>query len=271
MAGHRYTVAVVGGAGTWGRYYTRAYASHPECEIIALVDRARERRQAFAEHHGIERTYDSIEDLLATEIPDIVSASIPVAFIHDTVVACAEAGVKAVSCEKPFDYQLSRADETVRVCRERGTALGCGTAHWGDPFLAETVAWLREGQIGELTSVAIPGGLPIEASGGGCHSLALMRHVTGRDVEWVEGFTHPPEPTYAADEAEKETEIDCPAYGRLGLSGGIVCEIADPHREHSLPHQRVQEEGGDPPGPLVCHRRALPLRRDRLPRAGAPS
>ena len=233
MASEKTRVAVVGGAGTWGRFYTQAYAARADCEIIALVDRAQERRERFAAHYGIERTFDSIEELLAEEVPDVVSASIPVAYIHDTVIACAVAGVKAVSCEKPIDYQLSRADETVRICRERGTAFGCGTAHWGDPFLAETAAWLREGHIGALTGAAIPNGLNTEVSGGGCHSLVLMQLVTGLEVEWVEGVTHPPEPTYPAEEAEKETEIDRPAYGRLGLAGGIVCEVLDPHREHS--------------------------------------
>ena len=231
MAKDKCTVAVVGGAGTWGRFYTQAYAADPNCEIIALVDKAKDRREQFARHYGIERTCDSIEDLLATEVPDIVSAILPVAYIHDTVIACAEAGVKAVFCEKPLDYQLSRADETVRICREHGTAFGCGTAHWGDPFLEETVDWLREGHIGKLTAAAIPGGLPTEVSGGGCHTLVRMLFVTGMDVEWVEGSIHPPESTYANPEATKETEIDCPAWGRVGLSGGIVCDILDPKIE----------------------------------------
>ena len=225
------TVAVVGGAGTWGRFYTQAYAANPACEIIALVDKAKDRREQFASHYGINRTYDSIEELLATDTPDIVSAILPVAYTHDTVIACAQAGVKAVSCEKPLDYQLSRADETVRICRKRGTAFGCGTAHWGDPFLEETVNWLRAGHIGKLTTAAIPGGLPTEVSGGGCHPLVRMLYVTGMDVEWVEGSIHPPEPTYANPEAKKETEIDRPAWGCVGLSGGIVCDILDPKIE----------------------------------------
>ena len=33
-------VAVVGAAGTWGRYYLGAYAAHPEVELVALVDSA---------------------------------------------------------------------------------------------------------------------------------------------------------------------------------------------------------------------------------------
>ena len=51
--------------------------------------------------------------MLAREVPDVVSAILPVAHTHDVVIACAEAGVKVVSCEKPIDCDLARADETV--------------------------------------------------------------------------------------------------------------------------------------------------------------
>ena len=227
-------VAVVGGAGSWGRYYTRAYVAHPGCEVVALVDRARDRGQAFADHYGIAAVYGSVDELLQREVPDIVSAVLPVAHIHDAVIACAEAGVRVISCEKPIDYQLARADETLRVCRERGALLGCGTALYMLPYLPQTAAWIRAGNIGELTTVTIPGGLPTEAAGGGCHVLAMMRCLVGRDAEWAEGWTLPPEPGYPSPEAADETEVDRPAWGRIGLSGDLVCELPAPQQERRL-------------------------------------
>ena len=80
MTRKKYRVAIVGGAGTWGRFYTQAYAAHPECEIVALVDRAADRRDALAARYNIQATYARVEDLLAREIPDIVSAILPVAY-----------------------------------------------------------------------------------------------------------------------------------------------------------------------------------------------
>ena len=228
MPEKKYRVAVVGGAGTWGRHYLRAFAEHPDCEIVALVDRARDRRQAFAAHYGVEAVYDTVDELLARDVPDMVSAILPVAYTHDAVIACAEAGVKVVSCDKPIAVELARADAMVRVCRERGTAFGCGTGHWNAPYLPETVEWIRAGNIGALIAAAIPRGLVAEVSGGGCAELAQMRFLTGMEVEWVEGWTLPPEPGYRAAEATLDTEVDCPAWGRLGLSGGIVCEICKP-------------------------------------------
>ena len=231
MPEKKYRVAVVGGAGTWGRFYVRAFAEHPDCEIVALVDRARDRRQAFADRYGVKAVYDTVDELLARDVPDIVSAILPVAYTHDAVIACAEAGVRVVSCEKPIAVELARADEMVRICRERGTALGCGTGHWGVPYLPETVAWIRAGNIGRLRAAAIPRGLVNEVACGGCADLTQMRFLTGMEAEWVEGWTLPPEPGYRAPEATRDIEVDCPAWGRLGMSGDIVCEIARPSSE----------------------------------------
>ena len=66
----RYRVAVVGGAGSWGQDYMRAYATHPRAQLVALVDRSRDRRQAFADGYGIPQVFDDVEDLLAAEVPD---------------------------------------------------------------------------------------------------------------------------------------------------------------------------------------------------------
>ena len=230
----KYRVAVTGGAGTWGRKYLRAYANHPACEIVALVDRAEDRRQTFADRHNIGTVFDTLEDLLDREIPDIVSAILPTSHNPGVVIACAEAGVKVVSCEKPIAVELSQADEMVRICRERGTVFSCGSVYSGVPHLLETVDWIKAGNIGKLTAAAVPSGLPREVSGGGCVQLTLLQLVTGMEVEWVEGWTLPPEFGWMPLVETPSVEIDCPAYGRLGLSGDIVCEIPMPPTEQSV-------------------------------------
>ena len=229
----KYRVAVVGGAGTWGSRYLHAYANHPACEIVALVDRAKDRRQTFADRYGVETVFDTLEDLLAREIPDIVSAILPTSHNPDTVIACAEAGVKVVSCEKPIAVELSQADAMVRISQERGTVFSCGSVYSGVPYLLETVDWLRAGNIGKLIAAAIPSGLPREVSGGGCVQLTLLQALTGMEVEWAEGWTLPPESGWMPPVDISESEIDCPAYGHLGLSNGIVCEIPMPSTERS--------------------------------------
>ena len=240
----KYRVAVVGGAGTWGSRYLHAYANHPDCEIVALVDRAKDRRNDFADRYGIETVFDTLDDLLAREVPDIVSAILPTSHNPYTVIACAEAGVKVVSCEKPIAVELSQADAMVRVCRERGTVFSCGSVYSGVPHLLETIDWIAAGNIGKLTAAAIPSGLPREVSGGGCVQLTLLQALTGMEVEWVEGWTLPPDFDWMPPVDVSASEIDCPAYGRLGLSGGVVCEIpVPPEQGGSCPVMVTGENG----------------------------
>ena len=240
----KYRVAVVGGAGTWGSKYLHAYANHPDCEIVALVDRARDRRQTFADRYGIETVFDTLDELLAREIPDIVSAILPTSYNPDTVIACAEAGVKVVSCEKPIAVELSQADEMVRISRERCTVFSCGSVYSGVPHLLETIDWIRAGNIGKLTAAAIPSGLPREVSGGGCVQLTLLQALTGMEVAWVEGWTLPPDSDWMPPVEVSESEIDCPAYGRLGLSGDVVCEIPMPSEQGGSCPVAVTGENG---------------------------
>ena len=247
----KYRVAVVGGAGTWGSKYLHAYANHPDCEIVALVDRAKDRRHAFADRYGVETVFDTLEDLLAREVPDIVSAILPTSHNPDTVIACAEAGVKVVSCEKPIAVELSQADAMVRICRERGTVFSCGSVYSGFPYLLETIDWIGAGNIGKLTATAIPSGLPREVSGGGCVQLTLLPLLTGMEVEWVEGWTLPPDLDWMPPVDVSASEIDCPAYGRLGLSGGIVCEIPAPSEQGGSCPVRVTGEVGRYGSPVL--------------------
>ncbi len=227
MPDRKYRVAVVGGAGMWGRHYLRTYAEHPQCEVVGLVDRARERRDDFARRYGVSATFDTVEELLARTVPDIVSAVVPVGQNFPVVSTCAKAGVRVVSCEKPISASLAEADALVDVCRQHGTLLGCAQAAWATPYMRQVVAWIHAGNIGTLTSAALPGGLPVELSGAGCVQLAALRLVTRREVEWVEGWELPAVDGYVAP-GTPAIEADVPAYGRLGLSGGIVCEIGQP-------------------------------------------
>jgi len=106
--------------------------------------------------------------------------------------------------------------------------------------MPQVVDWIRAGNIGRLTAAAIPGGLPVEVSGGGCVQLAAVRILTGMEVEWVEGWVLPSEPGYVAPAGRPDIEADCPAYGRLGehrlcrsAGGGVVCRCGSMARRRA--------------------------------------
>ena len=127
--------------------------------------------------------------------------------------------------------------------------------HWSHPLSTEVFDWVRDGNIGEVASAAIPSGLGNEVCGGGCPQLASIRLLTGMEVAWVEGWALPPEPTYdvvpvGADPAE----ADCAAFGRLGFANGAVCRIGAPPQASTahplpadIPEDLLQEEAGQRP------------------------
>ena len=250
-------VAIVGAAGTWGRYYLGAYHANPACEIVALVDTALPRVRVLAERFGISAVFGTIDELLAVQVPDIVSAIVPVGQNVPVVAACANAGVRVVSCEKPIHWSLAEADALVELCRSTGTLFGCAQCQYAVPYMKECCEWVASGNIGEVVAAAIPGGIPTEVSGGGCPQLAAIRLLVGAEVSWVEGHSLPSEPTYdhlpeasAEIPDPKPHEADCPlAYGMLGFANGAVCTIpsvagsADDGSTPALPHDR-------PDGPL---------------------
>ncbi len=216
----KYRVAVAGGAGFWGAFYLRAFDLNPNCEIIALIETALDRREAFAAEYNIPAIYDSVEDLLKVEVPDIVSMVLPVSITYDAVLACADAGVPVIACEKPLSESLEKADEMVRICREKGISFICGTALWEIMHLDKVCGWVDEGHIGKIQSVSLLYGVPVYVSGNGCVTLNFLRYATGMEAEWVEGRTWPPEAA--------ETDEDCGISGTIGLSGGITCRIPEP-------------------------------------------
>lgn len=237
-------IAVAGGAGVWGRHYLKTFSEHPRCEVVALVDQS-DRRDRFAQHYEVPLVFDTVEELLTDHTPDIVANILPVEAAPAAVMACAEAGVKVVCCEKPIAVQLSVADQMVQVCRDKGIPFGCGTAYFEVPHFVELIEWLRVGKIGDLVSVSIPGGLLLEVSGAGCVVLTMLRAITGLEVDWVEGLTE-----HARDSQNDE---DCGCYGWLGLSNGLVCSVVKPRPAH-WPRSKVFLEysdgylwlGGDP-------------------------
>jgi predicted dehydrogenase len=213
-------VAVIGAAGFWGAFYMRAFASDPRCEIVAVADTASDRLRQVAEHYGVERRFASTQELLGSVLPDIAAVVLPVRHTPGAVTACAAAGVPVVGCEKPISASLADADRTVAYCRERRVSLSCGTALWEIPRLESICRWLRDGNLGELREASLPSGFNNQISGNGCVPLCWLRFLAGREAEWVEGWTTPPEAAIG--------DGDCNAYGRIGLPGGAVCHVPSP-------------------------------------------
>jgi len=131
-------------------YHSQALASHPQVELVAGASRDQGRRKRFEERHGVRNTYADWREMLASEKLDIVSVASRTPDHAEMTVGCAEAGVRAVMCEKPIATRLSDADRAIRACRERGAILAVNHNRRWDPLWRAVRDEIQAGAIGEV-------------------------------------------------------------------------------------------------------------------------
>lgn len=95
------------------------------CEIVALCDLVTERAEAFNRENagGKARVFNDYPEMLAEVQPDIVSVCTWPALHTPMVLACAEAGVKAIHCEKPMAPNWEDSQAMARACRAKDIQL----------------------------------------------------------------------------------------------------------------------------------------------------
>ena len=211
-------VAIIG-CGRLGQQYAEAYSTYPDTEIVAIAEHNPERREAVGRRFGVEALYADARSLLDDIAVDIAAIVTPSRFYKDAVIACAEAGVKGVSCDKPIAAVLSNADEMVEVCASRGVVFAGGNLQRAMNELQEAARMLRAGEFGEITGAAIHQWGNGEISGGGCQHVSALRLLTGAEVEEVVAWATPVELLDSgADDGLK-------VNGRFRMTSGVECAV----------------------------------------------
>jgi predicted dehydrogenase len=105
------------------------------CNMVACADIVRENAEAFAQRNGVPTVYTDYSEMLAREALNMVSVCTWPHLHEQMVVDCAEAGVRAVHCEKPMARTWGGAKRMARVCEERGVQLTFNhMRRFGGPF-----------------------------------------------------------------------------------------------------------------------------------------
>jgi predicted dehydrogenase len=172
---------------TWrGNPNTHAgcYDHCPRTRIVAATDGHAERLQAFGRRWGVERLYPRWEAMLAEEDLDIVSvATYPIPH-RDMVVAAAEAGVRAIFCEKAMATSLREADEMIAACDGRGVRLSVNHGRRWDRQYQSVKRLLDDGRIGDLLAITLH--FSAGLANNGTHYFDMLRYFAG-DVAWATG------------------------------------------------------------------------------------
>ena len=217
MSDTKYRVAIIG-CGRMGQNYAEAYTTYPDTEIIAIVDANAQRRDVLGTRFGIAALYPDVETLLKDMVPDIAVIVTPTKYMKDVVIACAEAGVKGISTEKPIAARLQDADAMVEACSERDIVFAGGNLQRAMNEVQEAAARLHKGEFGNITGASVHG-FGGEISGGGCQHISVLRLFTNAEVEEVIAWGTPPEALSA------ETDEGLIINGRFYLTNGLECSV----------------------------------------------
>ncbi len=117
--------------------------------LAGVANRTLEKAQAFAERYGVERVYESFDELYADPTIDAVYITTP----HNTHIAFlrrALAAGKHVLCEKSITLNAAELDEARALAREHGVVLMDATTILHMPLYQELVRRMRSGEFGQM-------------------------------------------------------------------------------------------------------------------------
>ncbi len=175
-------VGVVGCGGA-GSEHARAYRGLTgRVELVGVCDVQRERAARLADAVGT-RAYAALDDLLATERPDVVSVC-TAEYAHTEPVLAALAAGCHVLCEKPLAATVDDARRMVRAAGVAGKVLGVDYNYRHMPAFRGLREELARGTLGEPVLAQV-------SAHAFCyhHALDLVRFLFGPVAEvgaWID-------------------------------------------------------------------------------------
>ena len=190
-------VAVVGLGGI-GRTHAGVYDKHPDAQLVAVCDVAKERAEAAAARFGA-RAFASVRDMLESGIA-VDAASVCTRGVenggdhYQPTMELLQAGIPVLG-EKPISNNLEEAREMVALAKARRLRYGINLNHRFTPAALMAREWVDQGKVGEINIVNMTMWInnPNETSPWfhiralHPHSLDVMRYFAG-DVEKVQAF-----------------------------------------------------------------------------------
>ena len=157
----RYRVAMIGCGRPWktpgatgcgmNNVHMLGYKASGQCDIVALCDPDLEAAKQYKDKHQVgDKIYADYNEMLDTEKPDVVSIAVWPHLHCPAVIACAEAGVRAIHCEKPIAVTWGDAKKMVQVCRNKGVQLTFNHQRRFLDSFRKAKQLITSGEIGKL-------------------------------------------------------------------------------------------------------------------------
>ena len=195
--------------------HVAAYENHPDVDVIAGSSRDSGRRERFEARTGA-RTYEQWSEMLAKESFDIISVATYTPQHCEITLACEEAGIPAIYCEKPIASTVEDADRMVEACDRAGSLLVLNHQKRFNGIHRRLRDHIAEGKLGELTSANLLWGNG-RLGNVGTHMIDGLIMLTGRRVERVSASLDlSGKPDCRGDEF-----ADPGGWGTLVMEGGL--------------------------------------------------
>jgi 1,5-anhydro-D-fructose reductase (1,5-anhydro-D-mannitol-forming) len=212
-----------------------------DAELVAVYSRDQGRADAFAEKHGAQSAYSSLDALLQDSRVDAVFIASPNSLHSSQSIQAAQAG-KHVMSEKPMTTTLEDAVAMVRACRDHGVKLGVGFELRYNPAHILARDLIAQGTLGRVTLAQGQWGFGVrgqegppprtglrqwwddpEAVGGastmmgtGVHVVDLLRFILGQEITEIAAIS---------DGQTEERPLEQLTTMSLRFSGGALGTI----------------------------------------------
>lgn len=118
-------------------------------KLYAVANRTHEKAVAFAEKYGIEKVYDTIDDVFEDDNVDVIYISTP----HNTHIKYLRKALSAgkhVLCEKSITLNAEELEEAVQLAKENNVVLAEAMTIFHMPVYKELEKVIKSGELGEL-------------------------------------------------------------------------------------------------------------------------
>jgi D-xylose 1-dehydrogenase (NADP+, D-xylono-1,5-lactone-forming) len=210
-----------------GRLVIEASRAADHAAFVAAASRDPARARAFAGELGLEASFGSYEELLASSAVDAVYVPLPVALHTEWTVKALEAG-KHVLCEKPLATSTADAASCFDAAQAAGRRCVEGLMWRHHPQTALARRLVADGAIGRLAhvraalSVSVePGDIrrSVELGGGalndlGCYCVSAIRLFAGT-----------PERVWADQVRDGDAGVDLRMAATLRMPGDVLAQF----------------------------------------------
>jgi len=227
-------VAIVG-CGQMGRWHLDSYKTDPRAEVVAFVDTARDRAEAFARETG-GRAYTSHLDMLANEKLDAVSLCSVPSTHRNITVDLLRAGAH-VLCEKPLAVTVAEAEEMSRMAKAQNRLLVTAFKFRFNDEVRKAKELIDSGSLGRILNFRLMFGGYIDmrgqwygqkalAGGGiimdnGPHAADLIRYLFGSEIKSVTAQVSHIQSLEVEDTAKLDVCLTNETFGTADVSWSV--------------------------------------------------